>query len=273
MFENVYYSSMIKKNIIPLYFWNGYYNERNGGYNFGDLLSKYIVEGLSHKIVKWCSKSSIFKFCAIGSLIKNDSINRGGLFWGTGMHYSKVNKYIAPCVFTAVRGPLTRQSLLDAGYKCPDVYGDPALLMPSLYDRVVTKKYKIGVICHHHHASLVNVSDGVLFIDILREEDGLLALIDEVRSCEMILSSSLHGIIIANAYGIPARYFFMDEKPLHGEPHKKFNDYFLSVGMPIQEPMLIRSGTMIAPDIKLDIDRTVDLKIDLQKLKDAFPYA
>lgn len=244
-----------------------------GGYNFGDLLSKYIVERISGKKVKWCHRRSLFKFCAVGSLVSDKLLRYGGVFWGTGMHDSSVRKHFAPCYFTAVRGPLTRRSLLDAGYKCPDVYGDPALLMPLLYEKKVTKKYKLGIICHFQHKEKLKFSDDVLVIDISRDEKNLLSFIDEVCQCEKILSSSLHGIIISNAYGIPAKYFYIDNINIGGERHKKFIDYFLSVQMPNQIPLCINPGTLITSDMKFDIDMTVDLKIDLKKLMETFPFS
>ena len=50
-------------------------------------------------------------------------------------------------------------------------------------------------------------------------------VVDYIYSCDIILSSSLHGIIIADAYNIPN--IWLDEFPLN-EGHFKFKDYFLS---------------------------------------------
>ena len=64
----------------------------------------------------------------------------------------------------------------------------------------------------------------------------------------------------------------IDGYPLGGNPYKKFYDYFMSVNMPIQEPLIIKENSIITYDFKLDVDMAVDLKIDINKLKYAFPY-
>lgn len=135
-----------------------------------------------------------------------------------------------------------------------------------------SRKYKLGIICHYLHRKKIKYDEGVLFIDILRRENEITKFIDEICQCEKIISSSLHGIIIANAYGIPARWFMIDGYPLGGNPYKKFYDYFMSVNMPIQEPLIIKENSIITYDFKLDVDMAVDLKIDINKLKYAFPY-
>ena len=126
--------------------------------------------------------------------------------------------------------------------------------------------------CHWRHLNKLNYDNDILFIDILREETKITEFIDDICSCEKIISSSLHGIIIANAYGIPAKWFIIDNLPLEGSPYKKFYDYFISVNMPIQQPLILDENCFITNKIKLNMDMTVDLKINLNKLKEAFPY-
>lgn len=88
----------------------------------------------------------------------------------------------------------------------------------------------------------------------------------------MILSSSLHGIIIANAYGIPARQFIFENIPLEGDPLKKFHDYYLSVHMPIQTPLVFRRGAILTESTNIEYNRTVDLKINTTLLQETFPF-
>ena len=49
----------------------------------------------------------------------------------------------------AVRGPLTREAILKEGGKCPEIYGDPAIIMPRLYTPKIGAKHKAGLILHH----------------------------------------------------------------------------------------------------------------------------
>ena len=63
-------------------------------------------------------------------------------------------------------------------------------------------------------------------IEILRvARAGIEAFLDEMFGCETIVSTSLHGLIIANAYGIPARLasFVDSDRQIHGDG-MKFDD-------------------------------------------------
>lgn len=252
---------------IAVHFWN---KDFNGKYNAGDLLSPYIVGKLlnCNTVFAPLEKGSLV---AIGSMINGNTLPQQCSFWGTGVMASSV-RYYPNNSFYAVRGPLTRYSLIQAGYDCPDVYGDPALLLPEYYHPVnIRKKYKLGIICHHIHTESLNIDSGVKFINILRSENELEQLVNEINECEKILSSSLHGIIIANAYGIPARWFVVAHQRLGGDPTKKFHDYFSSVRMPMQIPLVLRKGDLVSDSYSKFVDNTVDLKINLSLLKNAFP--
>ena len=254
---------------IPLFYWNFDFSGKN---NVGDLFSLLVVRSLSKFPVKYAYDYLPFKFYAIGSVVNNVRLRVCGLYWGSGMLAHSVYKHFLPSEFLAVRGPLTRRSLLDAGYRCPDVYGDPALLLPQIYRPSLQKKYKIGIICHWRHQNYVKCDAGIKLINILRSENDAWNFIDEIYQCEMILSSSLHGIIIANAYGIPARQFIFENSPLEGDPLKKFHDYYLSVHMPVQTPLVFRRGIIINEHTRIKFDKTVDLKINLDLLKETFPF-
>ena len=257
---------------LHLFYWNKTFN---GKYNVGDLFSLLIVRYLSPYKVTYTPRYTPFplKLCAVGSLINDSILMTGGIFWGTGMLVPKVKKHIAPAIFTAVRGPLTRRSLLAAGYKCPDIYGDPALLLPQIYQPTnKVKKYKFGIICHWRHIDFIRCEGDVKFINILRAEEEAWSFIDEICECEIILSSSLHGIIIANAYNIPAKQIVFEGFPLEGDPLKKFHDYYASVHMPVQNPLYLKKAETINNNTKIEHDKTIDLNIDLKKLYEAFPF-
>jgi Polysaccharide pyruvyl transferase. len=116
--------------------------------------------------------------------------------------------------------------------------------MPSFYTPAVAKKYKLGIIPHWRHQQSVQCGEDVKFIDILRDSKGVEAFADDVCECEAILSSSLHGVITAYAYGIPARYIQIEGLPLEGSEGLKFADFFKSVRMPVQEPLLLKQNAL-----------------------------
>ena len=120
--------NFLHKNSIKLFYWNHLFNNK---YNLGDLLSKYIVEQISQKKVYYVDRNIKNKLCAIGSIIDNETLASGGTFWGSGTFRNDLKFYANDCNFLAVRGPITRKILINAGYNCRELYGDPALLLPK----------------------------------------------------------------------------------------------------------------------------------------------
>lgn len=182
--------------------------------NWGDDLNNVIVSYLSEKKVvsyMW-SFVSIFNpinYMCIGSIVDTKT-NHKSLIWGSGAMYGDRNKVIPnPQKVYAVRGPLTREYLLNQGVSCPEIYGDPAILLPYIYPSRKVKKYKIGLIPHYADYDLTNVKE---FANINSSDSVVIKLknyvkwedvVDQICSCDFIASSSLHGLIISDAYDIP----------------------------------------------------------------------
>ncbi len=86
-------------------------------------------------------------------------------------------------------------------------------------------------------------------------------VINNILSCQYILSSSLHGLIVSHAYGIPAIYF---KKGYIFGDGSKFIDYFQSVDIPEYSP--IEYG-------KIDFNNVNDLIHLFEKMKQyALPH-
>lgn len=225
---------MFQSRKLRLFWWNEMIMQGKSRENYGDLLGKYLVEKISNKQVKW-TKPNAFSlldffspiYVTIGSVLQH--INKKCIVWGSGI-ISK-NQIIKKAVFLAVRGPLTRKLLLDQGHIVPEVYGDPALLLPKYYNPEIEKEFKIGIIPHYNDYKQVKnwfyENENVLIIDLMTinvEETT-----NQILKCERIVSSSLHGIIVAHAYGIPAVWQRFSNK-LFGDDIK-FQDYFESVNL------------------------------------------
>lgn len=101
-----------------------------------------------------------------------------------------------------VRGPLTRIALQDYNYSVPELYGDPGILLSEIYNPIVEKKYKYGVIYHSSEKKKKISDTSVLYIDVATENYKF--FVEQLKSVEKVISSSLHGIILAEAYGIEA---------------------------------------------------------------------
>lgn len=137
----------------------------------------------------------------------------------------------------AVRGPLTSRRLNELGYDCPTVYGDPAILLPLFYEsKPLYRTHKpIGIIPHFVDKDIWTKQEDMLVIDPTQP---LEKVVDEISSCRITFSSSLHGIIVSHAYGIPC-VWIRSKNPIRGDD-SKFDDYFLLTGMQAM-PMVLGS--------------------------------
>lgn len=233
---------MFYRNTIRLFWWNEIKIQGKTYENFGDLLGKYLVEKISGKKVKWSNPSrwsvgDVFcpVYLTIGSIITH--ANFKCVVWGSGI-ISKKDK-IQRSQFLAVRGPQTRKYLLKQGHEVPEIFGDPALLVPRYYKSETRKKHKIGIIPHYidydRVKKLYSVNDDVTLIDM--RTNNIESTIEKILECEKIVSSSLHGIIVAHAYGIPAVWQKFSNN-IFGDDIK-FQDYFESVFIPVYKPDII----------------------------------
>ncbi|MBD0833097.1 polysaccharide pyruvyl transferase family protein [Aestuariibaculum sediminum] len=225
---------IFSKNRIRLFWWSEVFIQKKTKENFGDLLGKYLVEKITGKQVVFTRPDSISIsnwftpiYLTVGSILTYANTNC--IVWGSGIISKAYNT--KPAQFLAVRGPQTRKHLKTQGYDVPEIYGDPALLLPRFYAPEVKKKYKTGVVPHYNDYSKVKAlfkgDTTIKVIDLMTND--IEATTNDIFECERIVSSSLHGIIVAHAYGIPAVWQkFSDD--VFGDDIK-YQDYFESVNL------------------------------------------
>jgi len=191
--------------------------------NLGDVLTPIILQGMGVD-VKWAPRRKA-RLLAIGSIIR--FAVPGQYVWGSGAMWS--HDVPSPRArYLAVRGPLTRAVVQRAGGECPQVYGDPALLLPRIHNGAVEQQHDVAIVPHYVDERGVRARyPGWHIISSLRANP--LQVVDEIRSCKAILSSSLHGIIVAHAYGIPAAWVRFSNL-LDGDD-TKFRDHAAAVGV------------------------------------------
>lgn len=254
---------IIKDSQLCLYWWNGQVN-------LGDVVNKFIVESLSGKEAIWTSrKSNKEHYLVIGSVLQ--SCNKNAIVWGSGIISDRKTPLFKPKKVHAVRGPKTREVLIARGIDCPEIYGDPALVLPRLIQPISReKKYRLGIVPHYrnkdHDFFKQEMPNDIKVIDI--ETDDIQKFIDDISSCELIVSSSLHGIIISDAYGIPAHHVFFDDLVEGGR--FKFDDYYLSVRRDCNPPKLISKITHLEELYSLPKSYSID--IDIEPLLQSCPF-
>lgn len=205
---------------LTLYYWKA-----QSYMNFGDHLSLKLVERMVGRPIETHTKKTPLgkkKLLAIGSIIT--SADDMDVVWGSGVKSESIN--LARYRFQnldvrAVRGPLTRQFLQDNfQIDCPEVYGDPALLFPYLFPEFQKKaspEFDYIIIPHYEDLHLFEGNSHV--VSPLDPWD---YVVEQILNSKLVISSSLHGIIIAEAYDIPARLLRVSDS----QPLFKFQDYY-----------------------------------------------
>lgn len=238
--------------------------------NFGDALTPYLIKAITGKQAIWTNQHNEPKYMVTGSLL-NDPIIESCVVWGTGIAFSDTH-IRKPLEIRAVRGPISREIIMRFGYDCPEVYGDPCLLLPRFYKGAEPQRnFKLGIIPH-----LVDYTDvrlkysehaDISVIDIL---DPVETVVNRVLECDYLISSSLHGIIVAHAYGKPCMWVeFSDDVIGNGT---KFRDYLQSVGHEIYEPFDLRNDIPSSDFLIERIPSNVSLNLDLDTLMNACPF-
>lgn len=236
--------------------------------NWGDALNPVLVKLLSSKeIVQVYGFQKRHHYQVIGSIL-NDATQQTEV-WGTGLMFGDV-AVARPKKIYSVRGPLTRDALIRQGFECPEVYGDPALLLPRFFNPEIEKQYEVGIIPHYVDKGnpwieQFRKDSNVLILDI---ESGIQDFVRSLKACENIISSSLHGLICADSYGVPNVRVVFSDKIAGGD--FKFFDYAKSVG--IENPTVIRIEE--GSKLKCIANRAElsPLDIDLYQLMVACPF-
>ena len=213
----------------------------NGKPNFGDQLTPYVFDyfGIPHSMSAKLGKCQAM---CIGSIAHRATDNM--LVLGSGLMFENKFPINPNADYRFVRGPYTRQKILDAGGNCPEIYGDPAMLLPLFCDES-KKEYDVGIVPHYVDYEYTKQKyPEYKVIDVINTDP--LAVAKEITKCKKIISTSLHGIIAAHAYGIPAAWVKFSKK-VKGDGIK-FNDHYASLGLTAQlstmDNLIYTTGTV-----------------------------
>lgn len=248
---------------IPLFYW-----QPPGWVNFGDYISLVLVE----RIVGHHIETSLGlqppkhqqRLFAVGSILAKAA--DGDIIWGSGVSGKRLKKedyHVKTHLdIRAVRGPLTRQFLIHTfNIPCPEVYGDPALLFPFFFPEFKKSKkpkYEYIIIPHYTEQKLFPKK---LYKNVVYPTEPWELVIKKILDSKFVISSSLHGLIVAEAYKIPARLL----RITNNEPLFKYQDYYLGTRRPH-----FKYATSIEEALKMGGEPA--FSCDLKKLYTAFPF-
>ena len=208
-----------------------FYGSRSGdSKNFGDQLNKDLLNFF--KIKYSCVPINEAENIFIGSILSWKYEKRLNV-WGAGLIYEKLN-YLNGINAHCLRGEKTKSFVEKMKkVKLGDcLLGDPALLCKHIFPEKQEKLYDVGIICHLcddlnspylNNIDLQNKS--FIFIDV---HDDTKNICNKIKQCRFVLSSSLHGLVVADSYGIPNRRFILttSNHPNNTRFNFKFDDYY-----------------------------------------------
>jgi len=251
-----------KKEKSLVYWWQPKDDRPNiGDFVAYDLVSRVLAQKGKRVIDK---KDPSHKLVSVGSVLH--FANTGDTLWGTGLNKKiddSKNQFTQLDV-RAVRGPLTREYLMNKGISVPEVFGDPAILLPYFYPVSLMK----DPAKHTDHIVINHMNDDMSKYEAYKDKlvtpmqyPG--SFIEAIVNTDRVISSSLHGVIIAEAYGIPAVFYQSGS----GESMFKYNDYAMGTG---RESIPIASSVEEA--LALDIPPVPDLTPLAKNLYRHFPF-
>lgn len=217
--------------------------------NFGDTCVPYMLKKLNVPFI-FSHHTVEDKILMIGSILGVGN-RRNTVVWGTGI-IDKTTRALPDAKYLAVRGYKTLEKLNEANVDTNNIaIGDPALLLPRIYQPTVTKQYKLGIIPHMvDHSFVMNyvkenkdMFPDTIVLDPNTPVSKIENFIDDVNRCEKVISTCLHGLICAHAYGIPATWMKVSDR-LAGDDIK-FYDHFSAINIDFDKPLeMIKSSNI-----------------------------
>lgn len=199
--------------VVPALWWDGHPN-------FGDDLTPWLLP--EYGIAPVHSTAGRARMAGVGSILEFLPPDFDGAVWGSGLMYGRPHPLPQAHVL-AVRGLLTRE-LIGA----PDdvALGDPGLLVARRISRPRVR-WDVALVPHGHHRQhepflALARSEGYR-VRVVNVHQSAARVVREIAAADAVVTTSLHGLVTADAFGIPATWTAL-EPPLSGGPFK-FHDY------------------------------------------------
>lgn len=272
MLRNLIDTLIYRKNKgkVPIFFFDRIIN-------VGDVLNPYLISKIVSKAVFLTKHRQKPHILGIGSIMHFGGKN--SRVWGSGIikpDSIPKRRVLKKMQFFAVRGEKTKRVLEDNGLSLKNIpLGDPAVLMDWFYTpKKSIKRHRVGIVPHFVDfesdvLSQFRYSSDVLLIDVKQQPETFL---DQLSSCDYVLSSSLHGLILSDTYGIPNLWVTFSNKIIGG--NFKFLDYYSTTSSNISAALDI-SNEQALLNVIASIENLCSIKpykYDKQTLLNAFPF-
>ncbi|MGI3212815.1 polysaccharide pyruvyl transferase family protein [Roseovarius tibetensis] len=218
--------------------------------NVGDLLNPYMVTQHTGRRVHKALTHRFRHLMGIGSIL--EGAGPRSVIWGSGsINGTGPRRPITAGQIHALRGKRTLALMQEiCGVSLDVPLGDPGLLMPIFHDPEVETDMRVGIVPHHSEKDIARrIAEAMprdhLVIDVALDPE---AFIRQMRRCRVILSSSLHGLILADAYGIANKWISLSNRLEGGD--WKFKDYYSVTSTPGETPYRGDTAATLMADLE-----------------------
>lgn len=199
--------------VVGAHWWDGHPN-------FGDDMTPWVLP--RYGVVPVHRRPSAARLAGVGSILEFLDPDFDGAIWGSGLMHDRPHP-LPKAKVLAVRGHLTRERI-----GAPDgvALGDPGILAARLMRRP-SPRWDVGLVPHGHHRShdpfLALAESAGLRVRLIDVHRTAARTVREIAACGAVVTTSLHGLVTADAFGVPAVWTTL-EPPLTGGAFK-FLDY------------------------------------------------
>ncbi|MCH1497307.1 MAG: polysaccharide pyruvyl transferase family protein [Rubripirellula sp.] len=188
--------------------------------NFGDDLNPTLFQQIFGQSVRLERKRDLERVFGMGSILHK--ADRSCHVMGSGLLDPSFAVEDTVRSVVSVRGELSANSLSVT----PHYLGDPAIFLPRFFQIAAPKKHRYGFVPHHCETRRVRsvIPRDWLLIDPSWPP---IKVLHAIVSCEQVVCRSLHGLICADAYGVPSAWLEPLDEMMGGR--FKYLDYYTTM--------------------------------------------
>ena len=218
--------------------------------NFGDALAPLLLAYHADLDVTWAEPRTA-QIAVIGSILEHLPETWDGYVCGCGkLHENSVTPLTESVRLKrvlAIRGPLSAK-----GIKGDFALGDAGLLADELI-KLPPKRHTLGIVAHWSDKHLASRPEFTRYEPLIIDPGGdPLTVIKQIASCRKIISSSLHGLIVADTFAIPRRFEVTPRFEREGGLFK-FRDYHASINTPFEIGRTIEASRFGVDDRRFEV--------------------
>lgn len=221
--------------------------------NFGDALTPLILSHFAD--IKQVERDTISRslVTVCGSILEYIPPDWDGYIVGSGKLFenSRLGSFGSTAKILALRGPLSAR-----GFSGNFTLGDPGILANELIEPI-KKQWDLGIVPHWRDTELVSrfkkLIPNKFSIKVINPLDPPLKVISEIGASRRIVTSSLHGMIVADSFGGIPRRVELCEKMANEGGLFKFRDYSASIRMPFELGKMVEPSRVLVEEVKFSI--------------------